>query len=603
VSHYRSNLRDIEFNLFEANRTQDHLGTGPFRQMDEQTARAILDEVDRLARNEWAASFEEADRIPLELQDGEVALPEGLKRSLDAFYDGGWDRLPLPERLGGFGAPPSLNWATSELLAGGNATALFYTAGTLMAYVLDQVATREQVARYVEPMIERRWGGTMVLTEPDAGSDVGAGVTKATHVEGDLYHLEGVKRFITSGEYDHTENIIHLVLARPEGAEPGTKGLSMFIVPKYQVNDDGSIGERNGVVCTNIERRMGIKGSATCELTFGADRPCVGELVGGVHLGIKQMFKVIEYARMLVGTKAAATLSTGYLNALAYAKERVQGPDLTRAADKTAPKVRIIEHPDVRRMLMAQKAHAEGLRALVLYTAWIQDQARLDPDDADWFRRDDLLLPLVKGYSSEKSYEQLAQCLQVFGGSGYCQDYPLEQYIRDAKIDTVYEGTTTIQSLDLFFRKIVKDHGATLNWFVQQIRESAKAGENGDAFRAEREALGKALDDAQAQVGAVVGHLVGAQEDIRSIYKVGLSTNAVLETLAEVVIGWLLLRHAEVAEAALGGDPSEADRAFYSGKVASARWWAREVLPRTALRRRAAETVDLSLMDLDEAAF
>ncbi|MBW3563019.1 MAG: acyl-CoA dehydrogenase, partial [Actinobacteria bacterium] len=408
MSHYRSNLRDIEFNLFEAYGTQDHYGQGPFAQMDPETAQAILREVERLAKNEWAASFEEADRTPLELVDGEVVLPDGLKASLDAFYEGGWDRLPLPPHLGGYGAPPSLRWAASELLLGANPTAFFYSAGALMSFVLDQVATEEQKERFVEPMIERRWGGTMVLTEPDAGSDVGAGVTRATQVEGNTYHLEGVKRFITSGEADYYENIIHLVLARPQPdppaqPEPGTRGLSMFIVPKYLVNEDGSLGERNGVVCTNIEKKMGIKGSTTCELTFGADEPAVGYLVGGVHRGIKQMFRVIEYARMLVGTKAAATLSTGYLNALDYAKVRQQGADMTQMLDKSAPKVEIINHPDVRRMLMDQKVHAEGLRALYLFTGWVQDQAELHPDEEDWHLRDDLLLPLVKGYGSEKS--------------------------------------------------------------------------------------------------------------------------------------------------------------------------------------------------------
>ncbi len=602
MSHYRSNVRDLEFNLFEVHRTQEHLGTGPFGQIDEETARAILAEVDRLARTAFAASFEEADRTPLRLEDGEVRLPDGMKASLDAYYDAGWHLLPLPERLGGFGAPPSLRWAATELFCGANPTAFMYTGGTLMAYVLDQVATEEQRARFVEPMVERRWGGTMVLTEPDAGSDVGAGTTRATQVDGDVYHLEGVKRFITAGEYDYAENIVHLVLARPQGAEPGTRGLSMFIVPKYLVNDDGSLGERNGVVATKIEAKMGLKGSTTCELTFGADRPCVGELVGGEHRGIKQMFRVIEYARMMVGTKAAATLSTGYLNALEYARQRVQGPDMTRMADRTAPKVAIIDHPDVRRMLMAQKAHAEGLRALALFTGWVQDQAALHPDDDDWLRRDDLLLPMVKGYASEKAYELLALSLQTFGGSGYCRDYAIEQYIRDAKIDTVYEGTTGIQALDLFFRKIVKDQGATLNWLVEQIREFAKAGGDDDPLATERRALQAAVEEAQGQVGAVVGYLMAAQEEEREIYKVGLNANAVLESLSELTIGWLLLRHAEVATAAIDG-AGDADRAFYAGKIASARWWASEVLPRIELRRRCAERTDLGLMELDPAAF
>jgi alkylation response protein AidB-like acyl-CoA dehydrogenase len=259
---------------------------------------------------------------------------------------------------------------------------------------------------------------------------------------GAVYHLEGVKRFITSADAQTHENTVHLVLARPEGAGPGTKGLSLFIVPKLHVDADGTLGERNGVRVSNLEKKMGIKGSATCELTLGQDgTPCVGYLAGDVHDGIRQMFMVIEYARMMVGTKAMATLSTGYLNALDYAKVRQQGADLTQAADKTAPKVEIVAHPDVRRILMEQKAHAEGMRALVMFTGWVQDQAMLvggsaaaaDVEEHDrWIAREDLLLPLVKGYCSEKAYELLALSLQTFGGSGYTQDEPIEQYLRDA---------------------------------------------------------------------------------------------------------------------------------------------------------------------------
>ena len=270
MTHYKTNLRDIEFNLFEVLGTQDYMGEGPFQDMDEDTARHILREVERLAVDDWAASFEEADRCHLELVDGEVKLPESLKASLQSFYDGGWDSLSRPAGFGGVGAPPSLRWAAQELLVGANPAAFFYVIGTAMANVIYDVGTRDQVERFVKPMFERHWGATMVLTEPDAGSDVGAGATKAVPADetAGTYHIEGVKRFITSGEHDFSDNILHLVLARPEGAGPGTKGLSMFIVPKFMVNDDGSLGERNGVVCTRIEDKMGIRASTTCELTL-----------------------------------------------------------------------------------------------------------------------------------------------------------------------------------------------------------------------------------------------------------------------------------------------------------------------------------------------
>ena len=601
MSHYKSNLRDIEFNLFEANHIEESL-KGPFGEIDSDTAHAVLREIERLAVNDFANSFTAADRNPPYLENGEVRLPSELKKSLDAYYAGGWDKLSLPTEIGGGGAPPSLRWAVAEMLVGANPAAYFYVIGTSMAQVIDQVGTEQQRQQFCRPMLERNWGGSMVLTESEAGSDVGAGTTKAYHVEGDTYHLDGVKRFITSGDSDFFENIVHLVLARPEGSGPGTKGLSMFIVPKYLVKDDGSPGERNGIVTTNLEDKMGIKGSATCELTLGADEPCVGYLVGGVHEGIRQMFLVIADARMLIGVKSASTLSTAYLNALEYAAERVQGADLARGHDPAAPRVPILRHPNVRRLLMMQKAHAEGLRALALFAASMQDRAKLDPDEPYWARLSDLLLPLVKGYSSEKAYQLLAQSLQVFGGSGFTKDYPIEQYIRDAKIDTVYEGTTGIQALDLLFRKIAKDQGQTLLRLASQITETVKGGGADSSFEAERAHLGNALEDLQAQLGVMGGHLMGAIEDPPEVYLAGLHANALLEGLAEVLIGWLLIQHAEISLKAIG-EADDADRNFYVGKVASARWFAKTVLPRAALRRSLAEAETGALMALPDEAF
>jgi alkylation response protein AidB-like acyl-CoA dehydrogenase len=602
MSHYKSNLRDIEFNMFEVSDLPDRLASGDFPNFDADSVGDVLREVERLAREDWADSFVDIDRNPPRLVDGEVVLPDSLKQSLDAYYEAGWDRVALPEHLGGYGGPAQLRWAMSEMFYGGNATASFYLTGLLIAAVIDMVGTPEQSDTWAKAMIERRWGGTMVLTEPDAGSDVGAGVTKAVAVDegAGVYHIEGVKRFITSGEYDYPENIVHLVLARREGGEPGTKGLSMFIVPKYLLDDDGNVGERNGVFATNLEDKMGIKASTTCELTFGIDRPCVGYLVGGVHEGIRQMFAVLEDARMSIGAKSTATLSTGYLNALAYAEERVQGPDLAQALDKTAPRVEIIRHPDVRRMLMTQKAHSEGLRALLFYLAWIEDQHRLEPDEDYWAKLSDLLLPLLKGYASEKAYELLGQSLQVFGGSGFTKDYPLEQYIRDVKIDSLYEGTTGIQALDLFFRKIARDQGQTLAKLADEILQLVKGGS--EEFAAERELVGKALEDVQAHVGVLVTHAMASLEHPPEIYKTGLHTNALLESMAELVIAWLLLRHAEVASDAL--DPAEGDdRHFYEGKIAAARFFAAHALPKAGLRRSAAEAEDAALMEMTDKAF
>ena len=484
MGHYKSNLRDIEFNLFEVLRRQDVLGAEPYPDLDEETARGILAEVNRLATGPLASSFADADRHPpvFDPATGSVRMPEGFKRSYQAFVDAEWFRLELPPELGGSRAPRSLGWAVAELVLGANPAVWMYSSGPIFAQLLWRLGTPEQ-KRFAQLAIERRWTATMVLTEPDAGSDVGAGRTKAVEQPDGTWHIEGVKRFITCAEHDMAENIFHLVLARPEGHGPGTKGLSMFLVPKYLVDADGKIGERNGVEVTNLEHKMGLKASTTCELTFGARRPAVGTLVGGVHDGIRQMFMIIEHARMMVGTKAIATLSTGYLNALDFARSRVQGADLTQMADKSAPRVTIMHHPDVRRMLMMQKAYAEGMRALVLYTASLQDALQIaaasgDPDPTA-AGLNELLLPVVKGAGSERAYELLGLSLQTLGGSGYLQDYPIEQYIRDAKIDSLYEGTTGIQGLDLVFRKILRDEGRSLRALLGQIAEFAQ-GESGN---------------------------------------------------------------------------------------------------------------------------
>jgi alkylation response protein AidB-like acyl-CoA dehydrogenase len=613
MGHYKSNLRDIEFNLFEVFGADAALGQGPYAGLDKDSARDVLKEADRLAREDLAASFADADRNPpvFDPATSTVTMPESFLASYRAYQEGGWDRFPLSAELGGMGAPPSVIWAFSELVLGSNPAIYMFAAGPAFAQILHRNGNADQ-KRFAELAIERGWGATMVLTEPDAGSDVGAGRATAKQQPDGTWHIEGTKRFITSAEWDLPENIFHLVLARPEGHGPGTKGLSLFLVPKFHVDlETGELGERNGVYVTGVEKKMGLKVSTTCELTFGEKHPAVGTLVGDVHDGIAQMFQVIEYARMMVGTKAISTLSTGYLNALEYAKQRVQGADLTQMTDKTAPRVTITHHPDVRLMLMRQKAWAEGMRALVLYTASVQDRIELAahagaPDDLA-VRINDLLLPIVKGYGSEKAYELLATSLQVFGGSGFTQDYPVEQYIRDAKIDTLYEGTTTIQGMDFFFRKIVRDQGQALGALAAEIQEFAKGDAGNGALLRERELLGTALEDAQAIVGHMVNELMasaGPEEGAtRNVYKVGLNTTRVLMALGDVVIGWLLLRQAAVALEKLAGSPSDRDRAFYEGKVGAAKWFAANVLPPLASQRALAEATDLSLMDLDESAF
>ncbi|WP_256839115.1 acyl-CoA dehydrogenase [Ornithinimicrobium faecis] len=616
MSHYKSNVRDLEFNLFEVLRRQEVLGKGAFGDFDEETARDILKQVSTLAENELGESLLESDRTPptFDPETGEVTLPESFITSFLAWRDAEWWRLEVSEELGGTRGPASLTWAVSEMALGANPAVKMFSAGYTFAEVLRSLGNEAQ-QHLAQQMIDNHWGATMVLTEPDAGSDVGAGRAKAVQAEDGTWHISGVKRFITSGEAPFYDNVIHFVLARPEGAGPGTKGLSLFIVPKFHIGEDGELGERNGVQVANIEHKMGLKVSTTCELRFGEDpdNPAVGTLLGDSHDGIRQMFHIIEYARMLVGTKAIATLSTGYLNALEYAKERVQGADMTQMADKSAPRVTITHHPDVRRSLLLQKSYAEGLRALMLFTAAQQDTVMIAGDTPSEeshmaAKLNDLLLPLVKGCGSERAWVLLGtESLQTFGGSGFLQDYPIEQYIRDAKIDSLYEGTTAIQGQDFFFRKIVRDQGQALGHLAAQMMELVKGGGADDFLATERGLLGRALEDIQGMVEFMVGRVMASDPrnggSPEAVYSVGLSTTRFLLAAGDVVIAWLLLRQAEVAQAALDAGATGDDQDFYRGKVAAARFFARDVLPRVHSDRGIITHVDDSIMELPESAF
>ncbi|GAB2764436.1 acyl-CoA dehydrogenase [Amycolatopsis magusensis] len=614
MGHYKSNVRDLEFNLFEVLGVQERLGKGVLAESDEETARGVLSELNKLAVGPLAESFADADRNPpvYDPKTFSVKLPESFKKSYERLYEGEWWRLGLTNDLGGFGLPPTVQWAASELILGANPPLFMYLAGPNFAMIVNKNGTDEQ-KRWAQLMIDKAWGATMVLTEPDAGSDVGAGRTKAVLQEDGSWHLDGVKRFITSAEQDLTENIMHLVLARPEGpgieTKPGTKGLSLFLVPKFHFDSEtGELGERNGAYVTGVEHKMGIKASTTCELTFGQHGvPAKGWLLGEVHDGIAQMFQVIEYARMMVGTKAIATLSTGYLNALEFAKERVQGADLPNMLDKTAPRVTITHHPDVRRSLMLQKAYAEGLRAVYLYTATYQDLLWTGDGSEDELklaeRVNDLLLPIVKGVGSERATEQLVQSLQTLGGSGFLQDYPIEQYIRDAKIDSLYEGTTAIQSLDFFFRKIVRDKGQALGHIANEITKFIDAESGNGRLKNERALLKQALEDTQGMLGAMIGQLTSSQEDPKNINKVGQHTVRLLMSAGDLLVGWQLLRAAEVAIAKLDAGASAKDTPFYEGKIAVASFFAKTVLPELTSRRAIVEAADNDLMDVPEAAF
>ncbi len=608
MSHYTANLRDIEFCLFDLLGREKVMGTSLYKDVDRDTAMGMLEEMKRLCENDLAASFVEGDRMGTDFNKatGDVKLPASFIKSYQAYVDGEWWRLDAPVELGGMKVPPSVRWAIAEMVLGSNPAIHIYASGYAFAQVAHVLGTEEQ-KHLAKLMVEKHWGATMQLTEPDAGSDVGAGRSKAVQQADGSWHITGTKRFITSGDADLYENIIHFVLARREGGGPGTKGLSLFLIPKFMFDPKtGELGKRNGVYVTNVEHKMGLNVSSTCEINLGEKEPAVGYLLGDVHEGIAQMFKVIEFARMMVGTKAIATLSAGYQQALAYAKVRIQGGDMKVMNDKASPRVTIIHHPDVRRSLMVQKSYSEGMRALVLYTASIQDEIELaeaagDKDrTADMIALNDLLLPIVKGYGSEKSWTLLGtESLQTFGGSGFTQDGPLEQYVRDAKIDTLYEGTTAIQGLDFFFRKIVKDGGRALGLLGKEIQKFA---ESGGANAEEKTALLKALGDLNAIVGVLVGHAMESQSDAAKIYQVGLNTSRCLMAVGDIITSWLLLRQADIAVEKLPTATGK-DKDFYTGKIASASFFIKNYLPHITADRIIVEATDGAIMELPESAF
>jgi alkylation response protein AidB-like acyl-CoA dehydrogenase len=608
MSHYKANLRDIEFCLFDLLGAEKIMGTSVFSEVDRETSMGMLEEMKRLTENDLAASFVDGDRIGTDFNKatGDVKLPESFKKSYKAYVDGEWWRIDAPVPLGGTKLPASVRWAIAEMVLGSNPAIHIYASGYAFAHVAFMLGTEEQ-KHFAKLMVDRHWGATMQLTEPDAGSDVGAGRTKAVQQADGTWHITGTKRYITSGDADIYENIMHFTLARREGGGPGTKGLSLFLIPKFMFDHKtGDLGKRNGVYVTGVENKMGLNVSATCEVNLGEKEPAVGYLLGDVHEGIAQMFKVIEFARMMVGTKAIATLSAGYQQALSYAKERVQGGDMKVMNDKASPRVTIIKHPDVRRSLMVQKSYSEGMRALVLYTASIQDEIELarEAGNADRLKDmealNDLLLPVVKGYGSEKSWTLLGtESLQTFGGAGFTQDWPLEQYVRDAKIDTLYEGTTAIQGLDFFFRKVVKDGGRALGLLGKEIADYAQAGGPNPE---EKAALLKAVGDLNGIVGVLVGHAMASQETPAEIYKVGLNTSRCLMAVGDIITAWLLLRQADIATEKLKGDAGK-DKDFFTGKIASAKFFSLNYLPHITADRKIVEATDSAIMDIPESAF
>lgn len=593
MSHYLSDLRHTEFMLFDVLGVDSLYGRPPYDDIDRATAGAILHGAEHFARTRLAPSFDAAEREPILLEDGRVRLPADLRRALQDHLASDWLRLDLPADPDGTHIPPSLRWAATEFALGANPAVAMSTQLVPRVVALLQREGDEAQRRLAQQILDRRWTVTMVLTEPDAGSDVGAATTKAVPQTDGTWRLYGTKRFITWGEHDAAENIVHLVLAHPVGRGAGSAGLSLFVVPARHTDPvTGEPLERNGVRATKLEHKMGIVGTPTCELVFGTDGvPAVGTLLGRENTGLRLMFDIITYVRMLVGLKATAALSSGYLNAAAYAATRIQGKRLDD--DPPAAPVPIVDHPDVRRSLLTQKSYAEGARSLVLYTASLLDTVEayeaFGHPAGEAQRRYRLLLPVVKGWCSENAWRVLgSESLQTFGGSGYLRDYPLEQYVRDTKIDTIYEGTTGIQALDLLQRRIRRDQGHALHRLLADIEATAAQLNDGHELAVEGRLL-------LTGVSCVAGLSKWAcRADLRLA---ALGANSLLFALGDLVVGWLLLR-AAAAALRLQADTRLPDDQRLAATVATGRWFARQNLARLSTELTAVHLLDSSDLNL-----
>ncbi|MFZ5445624.1 MAG: acyl-CoA dehydrogenase [Myxococcota bacterium] len=606
INRYKADLREFQFVLFEQYDFNAVAGKGSYASWDAETAKAIIKETYRFSTEVLGPLNASGDREGCKIVDGRVITPRGFKEAWKQLYEAGLKQISVPEQFGGQGAPYSLFVLIEELTAGANTAFNMYPGLAWgAAEVVAECGTEAQAKKYATRMFNGTWGGTMCLTEPQAGSDVGAATTKAVKQADGTYKISGTKIFISGGDHDLAENVVHLVLARVEGAPAGTKGLSLFIVPRVRSDADGNLTKTNDVAVASIEHKMGINGSATCVLNFGENDDCFGELVGTVeNQGMPQMFRMMNGARIAVGIQGLAVASSAYLNALEYAKDRKQGSHFTQFKDPRAPRVSILQHPDVRRMLLELKATTEGIRSLIVKLGWHRDMHHLlagkDDEKAAYHAGQvDLLVPLVKAYGSDEAFRLSAVAQQVYGGAGFLKDWPVEQYTRDAKIFSIYEGTNHIQAMDLVARKLGQNGGANFQNFMSDLNTFVEANKNHPVFGKE---VGFLSTASEAIVGVAMAMMGWSQEG--KLELVPLVANRFLLAMSQLAVGYLLLDAGVKAEAALAKLPADhADRAFYEGKRASALWYARNVLPQAKNHAEVAMLEDATPMQISDAAF
>lgn len=608
INRYKADLREISFLLFEQFKLNELLGKGPFEAWGEEEVRTSINEGYRFVKEVLGPLNVVGDMEGCRIENGRVKTPKGFKDAWDKLYAAGWKSMSVSSEFGGAGAPFSVQIILEEFMSGANAAfnmypGLAYGAGEVIAHF----GTPEQKKIYVERMFGGKWGGTMCLTEPHAGSDVGSAKTTATKNADGSYNIKGTKIYISGGDHDLAENVVHLVLARVEGAPAGTKGLTLFIVPRVRHDDDGVLGKENDVQVAALEHKMGINGSATCILNFGDNDACVGWPVGGeakINQGMPQMFVMMNAARISVGVQGVAVASAAYLNALEYAKDRKQGASMTHWKDPTAPRVSIIEHADVRRMLLDMKSRVEGLRALAVKLTHHQDQVTVfkGSDDAKAAYHQgqvDLLVPLMKAYGSDQGFRVCETAIQTYGGAGYTRDYPVEQYCRDAKIFSIYEGTNHIQAMDLVGRKLGQAGGQNFQAFMGDVQKFVADNSAHPVLGADVKRLATA---AEAVSGSAMRLLMWFQSG--NVAMVPLAANRFLEMMSELTVGWLLLDAAVIAEeAAKKVEAGHPDVAFYAGKTQAALFFARNVLPGVAFKAELLGLEDKSAVDIPDAGF
>jgi hypothetical protein len=606
VNRYKIDLRELHFLLFEQFKVDEMLGKAPFEAWGKDEVVSALSECYRWAREVTGPLNATGDHEGCRVENGNVITPSGFKEAWKSLYEAGWKSIGVPAEHGGAGAPMSVTILVEEMLSGSNAAFNMYPGLAFgAAEVIEHFGTDDQKKLFVERMHKGQWGGTMCLTESHAGSDVGSAKTTATKNPDGSYSIRGTKIFISGGDHDLAENLVHLVLARTPDAPPGTKGLTLFIVPKIRTKADGTLGESNDVAVSAIEHKMGINGSATCILTFGDNGKCIGWPVGGdaeLNKGMPQMFVMMNRARIAVGVQGLAVASSAYLNALDYAKERKQGASITHWKDPTAPRVPIIEHADVRRMLLDMKSRCEGIRALVIKLTRHEDLRKSATDDAQRAYHQgqvDLLVPLVKAYGSDQAFRICETAIQTYGGAGYTRDYPVEQYARDAKIFSIYEGTNHIQAMDLVGRKLGQAGGANFQAYLGDMQKFIAA--NKDQPR-----LGpaiKALASAQETLGSAAMKLLMWFQS-GNMPMVPLYANRFLEMMSEVTVAWMLLEGAVIAEAGKAKAAKDhPDQAFYDGKVQAAIYYAKSVLPAAELKAKQMQDEDHSPLDITDSSF